>query len=155
VVDTPIKLKAIATRDGNVSIRGEPLVACATARAVGRYVVEVVAPLSKGVTGVALTGLAAAGFECRPRNGVAGAKLSAHGLGEALDVTAFDFADGSTASVAAPGTAARAAFVGGARKAACGYFTTVLGPGSDAAHASHLHLDIEAHGASGVARICQ
>lgn len=155
VVDTPVRLKSIATRDGRVALRGEPLVACATARAVGRYVRDIAAPLAKGATGVALTGVVASGFECRPRNGVAGAKLSAHGLGEAVDVTAFDFADGSTTRVAEPGEAERVAFLDGARKAACGYFTTVLGPGSDAAHASHLHLDVEAHGTSGYARICQ
>jgi hypothetical protein len=41
------------------------------------------------------------------------------------------------------------------RTAACGWFTTVLGPGSDAAHADHLHLDIQPHGSSNRYRICQ
>ena len=31
------------------------------------------------------------------------------------------------------------------RTAACGWFTTVLGPGSDAAHTDHLHVDIAPH----------
>jgi hypothetical protein len=41
------------------------------------------------------------------------------------------------------------------RTAACGWFTTVLGPGSDSFHSNNMHLDIESHGASGSYRICQ
>jgi hypothetical protein len=39
--------------------------------------------------------------------------------------------------------------------AACGWFTTILGPGSDPAHADHLHVDIQQHGSSDRYRICQ
>ena len=41
------------------------------------------------------------------------------------------------------------------RTAACGWFTTVLGPGADAFHANNMHLDIEQHGSSGSYRICE
>ena len=41
------------------------------------------------------------------------------------------------------------------RTAACGWFTTVLGPGADAFHADNMHLDLERHDASGKYRICQ
>jgi hypothetical protein len=41
------------------------------------------------------------------------------------------------------------------RRAACGWFTTLLGPGSDAAHADHLHFDVLRHGASDDYRICE
>ena len=33
-------------------------------------------------------------------------------------------------------------FLNAISASACGYFTTVLGPGSDAAHSDHLHLDL-------------
>ena len=36
-----------------------------------------------------------------------------------------------------------------------GWFTTILGPGTDAAHATHWHLDIMKHGSSEYYRICQ
>jgi hypothetical protein len=153
VVDAPVRLKSVTTREGKVVIHGEPLVSCEAARAAAAHLVQTVAPMAKGATGVALAGVTAAGFECRPRNRTPGGKLSAHGMGKAFDIMAFQFADGSSFTVAAPGE--RAAFLNGARKAACGYFTTVLGPGSDEAHRDHLHLDIEAHGAAGHARICQ
>jgi hypothetical protein len=41
------------------------------------------------------------------------------------------------------------------RQAACGWFTTVLGPGADAAHAEHVHFDVLRHGASDNYRICE
>ena len=45
--------------------------------------------------------------------------------------------------------------VGALRTTACGYFTTVLGPGSDAAHAEHFHFDLGLHGATANYRICE
>lgn len=153
VIETPVRLKSVAAKDGRIAIHGEPLIACATAKAAALYVAQILAPVAKGATGATLAGVTAAGFECRPRNREPGGKLSAHGKGLALDVTAFQFSDGATTTVAAPGE--RLAFLNGARKGACGYFTTVLGPGADAAHQEHLHFDIEAHGGSGYGRICQ
>jgi hypothetical protein len=41
------------------------------------------------------------------------------------------------------------------RTAACGYFTTVLGPGANAAHASHFHFDLAMRGKNGDHRICE
>ena len=38
------------------------------------------------------------------------------------------------------------AFLHEAHAGACGEFTTVLGPGSDAFHYNHLHLDLAMHG---------
>ncbi len=78
-------------------------------------------------------------YDCRSRNGVAGAKLSEHGHANALDVRAIRLKDGRVVpltDVAAP-HALRAA----ARTAACDRFTTVLGPGSDGYHEDHVHLD--------------
>lgn len=154
VIEAPVRLKSVAAREGRVAIHGEPLMACAAARMAALYFAQVASPLSKGATGQTLSGVTAAGFECRPRNRVAGAKISAHGAGLALDVMSFQFSDASTLTVAAP-SAERAALLAGLRKAACGYFTTVLGPGADAAHHDHLHLDVEPHGRSGYGRICQ
>ncbi|HKD27934.1 MAG TPA: extensin family protein [Xanthobacteraceae bacterium] len=41
------------------------------------------------------------------------------------------------------------------RSAACGWFTTVLSPGADAAHTDHLHVDMAQHGTRDRYRICQ
>ena len=97
------------------------------------------------------------GYECRGRNGDNSGKISEHGLGNAVDITAIGLGDGrmlnvaSTPDASSPASAPLAAM----RKSACRYFTTVLGPGSNAAHASHLHFDLGKHGKTGTYRICQ
>ncbi len=90
-------------------------------------------------------------YECRGRNRVAGAKLSEHGKGDALDVRGFALDDGR---LVAPTDVTVAKDVRLAlRESACARFTTVLGPGSDGYHEAHIHLDLEArnHGY----RICE
>jgi hypothetical protein len=37
----------------------------------------------------------------------------------------------------------------------CDIFTTVLGPGYDANHRDHFHLDLARHGRDGEGRICK
>lgn len=90
-------------------------------------------------------------YDCRGRNRVAGAKLSEHGLANALDIRSVRLKDGRVvrpADAAAP-REFRAAMKG----AACNRFTTVLGPGSDGYHEDHIHLDrIERRGGY---RMCQ
>jgi predicted phosphodiesterase len=49
--------------------------------------------------------------------------------------------------------APEATFQAAIRAKACGFFRTVLGPGSDAAHGNHLHLDERERNAGH--RLCQ
>ena len=90
-------------------------------------------------------------YECRGRNGVADAKLSEHGKGNAIDVRALILAGGRRLDLT--DETASKMFRDDLRDAACHRFTTVLGPGADSHHGSHIHLDIlERHRG---ARICQ
>ena len=72
----------------------------------------------------------ASAYVCRPRNG--GLKLSEHAFGNAIDIASFGLADGRHIEVKAGAEEKQAAFLDAVRKAACGPFKTVLGPGSDA-----------------------
>ena len=85
----------------------------------------------------------------------AGAKISAHAKGLAVDFIAVAIADKQQILVERQAGPEETAYFRAMRTAACGWFTTVLGPGSDAFHANNLHLDIEPHGSSGSYRICQ
>jgi hypothetical protein len=79
-------------------------------------------------------------FECRGRNRVRGAKLSEHGLANALDVRGLKFANGNTLSLtdrAVPRETREKVLA-----SVCARFTTVLGPGSDWYHEDHIHLDL-------------
>lgn len=151
-----VRLRVVAAAHGPVRIAGEPVVACAFAIRFGAFVRELAAPLAQGGAGAALVAIeAGGGYECRPRNRVAGAKLSAHGKGLALDIAAFRLGDGRRIAVGATTGAREQRYLAGLRAAACGYFHTVLGPGSDAAHGDHLHVDLEPRGARGDSRFCQ
>ncbi len=87
----------------------------------------------------------AASYSCRPRNNRRGAKMSEHGFGNAIDISGFTLASGKHVSVEddyySRGSAG--GFLKEIRSEACGQFATVLGPGSDAAHRNHFHLDLQ------------
>jgi hypothetical protein len=95
------------------------------------------------------------GYECRNRNGAPSGKLSAHAVGQAIDISAFELSSGKSIAVKPDGDEATRNVVDAVRTAACGWFTTVLGPGADEAHADHLHVDMIMHGTSDRYRICQ
>ena len=160
VVAVPVVLVGVGRRSlaQPVALEGQPELDCAMAEAFGRFVREIAAPLAKGATGTALKSIVAAGYQCRANNRMpSGGHISAHATGIALDIATVRLADGRAVDIGKPADAAIDAFVAGMRKAACGYFTTVLGPGTDAAHADHLHVDIMHHGTStdDHYRICQ
>ncbi|KRE11846.1 hypothetical protein ASE63_19010 [Bosea sp. Root381] len=60
----------------------------------------------------------------------------------------------ATVVVAKPEGATHERFLAAVRQSACGAFATSLGPGSDAAHADHLHVDIRMRRAAS-SRFCQ
>jgi hypothetical protein len=90
-------------------------------------------------------------FECRGRNRVVGAKVSEHGLANALDIKSLKLADGTI--VGLTDVRVPKEFRVGLRQSACARFMTVLGPGSDGNHESHIHVDLaERHNGY---RLCQ
>ncbi len=156
IVD-PVRISVIRNGTGSpVRLPDRPVLSCATAQEFAAFLTTTVSPLAESLmkSGLQTVGTGP-GFDCRGRNRAAGGKTSAHGLGQALDISALTLADGRTITVAKPVDASSRQFLIAVRKAACGWFTTVLGPGSDAAHADHLHVDIEPHGTSRNYRVCQ
>ena len=90
-------------------------------------------------------------FECRGRNRVISAKLSEHGKANAIDVRGFRLGNGSVVELTSP--IVPKDFRERVRTAACSRFTTVLGPGSDGYHESHVHFDLAER--KGGYRMCQ
>ncbi|WP_116091712.1 extensin family protein [Sphingomonas crusticola] len=84
-------------------------------------------------------------FACRPVNNVEGNKLSEHGRADAIDISAFNLADGRRITVKdgwnGPDDKARA-FLRDLHSAACRRFNVVLGPDANAFHRDHLHFDM-------------
>jgi hypothetical protein len=139
-----------------LNFRDRPILDCRAAHALVQWLREVVLPLAEIKLGSPVTTFETGpGFECRNRNRAATGKLSAHATGLALDIARIGFADKTTLVVEKPEGEAQKQFLETMRRSACGWFTTVLGPGSDAAHSDHLHLDVELRGSGGTGRYCQ
>ncbi len=119
---------------------------CETARSLARWVKDTVTPaLRIAMPGRSIAGLSTGStYACRLRNGASEGKISEHARGNAIDIAAFRLDDGSEITMkprAEDGTL-EGAFQRTATAGACLHFTTVLSPGSDAAHQDHLHLDV-------------
>jgi extensin-like protein len=78
-------------------------------------------------------------YDCRGRNRVGGAKLSEHGLANALDIRSIRLKDGRVVRPADSGVPRE--FRVAMKATVCNRFTTVLGPGSDGYHEDHIHMD--------------
>ena len=114
---------------------------------MGKWISDLVVPMIAGRLGTELKAVRTGpGFECRNRNRSAAGKLSAHAVGLAIDVSGFDLVNGQGLHVTERENGAKAALLRGLRTGSCGWYTTILGPGTDAAHATHWHLDIHSMG---------
>ena len=157
IVVQPLRLVSAKLVDGtSVAFPDEPTVACTTADAFSAYVHDLLAPLAKGTWGVGLASVwTGPGLECRSRDHIFGAKLSAHGQGLAVDIAQLKLDDGRLVAVGEPKTDAERDFEMAARAGGCGYFHTVLGPGSDSYHRTHWHFDLEVRGKDGDSKFCK
>ncbi len=99
----------------------------------------------------------AGSYACRRRNHRAGARLSEHAFGNAIDVMTFVMSDGYVVTVKGGwrGTEQEQGFLRDVFHGACQRFKTVLGPGSDALHYDHFHLDLAHHDTRGQRRYCK
>lgn len=156
VVDMPVRLMGVESPAGRISLPEGPILGCRFALQFSLYLNDMgtaAAAINKRLSKVA-TG---PGFVCRGRNGDASGKLSEHAYGNALDITTIGMASGETVQVADAlnPVSPSYALLREMRAKACGYFSTVLGPGSNAAHAEHFHLDMGRQGKSATYKICE
>ena len=149
-IANPVTVTEIAR---GLALEPPPVLRCDTALAAARWAQDVAIPLSRKLGRGDLTVIdQGTATLCRPR---ADGEMSEHAWGNAIDVMGFRFAEGEPIAVeprAGDGTLDEA-FQRAVRAGACLDFMTVLGPGSDADHADHLHLDIRDR--DGGFRICE
>ena len=83
-------------------------------------------------------------YACRNVNNAESGNRSQHATANAIDIAAFRFADGRTATVlrdyGKPTPQGR--FLAAVRQQACGIFNSVLGPEYNKLHADHFHFDM-------------
>jgi hypothetical protein len=132
---------AILLPDKNRAMVSPPAtLRCPMAEAVAQWIIHDVAP-AISASGTALRNIETlASFDCRPRNGIAGAPVSEHGRANALDVRGFGVTGGAILELTSASTAKPLREK--LRQSACARFNTVLGNGADAYHESHVHIDL-------------
>jgi hypothetical protein len=155
----PFRVSALA--DGTVSIDKTLTMDCSMIPALEAWLADVVQPSAQARFGASVVGLEAFGaYSCRSVDNIAGAQLSEHAFGNAVDVAGFKLADGREISIVRDWKKAdtqESAFLHEIHAGACGRFTTVLGPGADMFHYNHFHLDLAMHGTTntGPRRYCR
>lgn len=147
----PLKVAQLA---GGLALTPPVTLTCGAAEALARWATEVQASAERDL-GQPMNSLSiGTSYECRGQNHDPDAKLSEHAFANGIDVMGYGFAGRPAIGVRSlPDGSPEAAFQARARAQACGFFRTVLGPGSDAAHAEHLHLDERERNAGH--RLCQ
>jgi hypothetical protein len=148
--------RMMAAAHGSVALAPAALVRCPMVHAIDYWTERIVKPAARRYLGADVVAVkVASSYACRPINHVNGAYLSEHGLANALDVAGFGLADGRVVRVKSwwSGSPAERRFLLAVRKGSCAVFTTVLGPGYDALHHDHVHLDLARHRAD--ARVCK
>ncbi len=141
-IATPVALSAVVLADGTkVPFEPPSLIRCDLAETLGTWFREDVAPAVQSAGGLAKI-LGSNGYECRTRNHIAGAKLSEHAKGNALDLRGLVLRNGETIMFEKDAQQ-KPAVLARLRATACARFRTVLGPGADVFHEAHLHVDLE------------
>lgn len=115
---------------------------CGTARALKTWVDGSAKPALSGKGGGLREIRVAAHYACRRRNNAKTGKISEHGKGRAIDISAFRLANGKEITVL-KGWNARGSSkaLRHMHKGACGPFGTVLGPKANKFHLDHFHFD--------------
>jgi hypothetical protein len=136
-----VRLDAVLLADRTrIEVKPAPVLRCEMAESLAAWIRDEAAPRLSAIGAVLRSVDNYDDFECRGRNRVLGARLSEHGMGNAVDVRSFSLADGRVVGLTDM-TVAKDLRVA-LRASACQRFTTVLGPGADGHHEGHIHLDL-------------
>jgi hypothetical protein len=134
-VEEPVRLSSV----GGVRLSSAAIMDCGTATALLSWVQNSAQPrLNNTLARIETMG----SYDCRPRNNQAGARLSEHGRGRAIDIGGFVLTTGERITVLNDwGSRAWGEALRAMHRDACGTFGTVLGPNANRQHANHFHFD--------------
>jgi hypothetical protein len=135
--------KILAASEGQVTMKPQATLGCPMTVAFNRWLQEIAQPAAQAWFNEPIVEVRQlSSYSCR-RIGGSG-NMSEHGFGNALDVAGFTFASGRIVTVKHGwrGDPEERGFLRQIHAGACEVFTTVLGPGYDAAHHDHFHFDL-------------
>ena len=141
-IDYPIKLTGLS---GGIRIKPAATLNCQVTLEFAKWVKRDVAPAARSryLSGISsITQLSS--YSCRTMNSEKGAPMSEHAHGNAIDVGSITLDSGRKIDVRQPGWFAfrQRGFLNTVRGDSCGYFNTVLGPGTNKYHWNHFHFDL-------------
>lgn len=170
--DFPLKVRAFAMEGLDITasapglsspalltrLNREETLVCPMVSAIDRWLEQVVQPAAMARFGQPVVEVRSMGsYTCRPMNNQRGNRLSEHSFANALDVGGFVLGDGRTITILKgwKGDLQEQYFLKEVHAGACRHFSTVLGPGADAFHYDHLHMDLAQHGRKANRSICR
>ncbi|NRB05434.1 MAG: extensin family protein [Rhodobacteraceae bacterium] len=137
-VEAAVKVSAM----GGVAFSTPAVMDCGTAGAIHEWLETSAKPAFQRKGGGLSQIRVAAHYACRTRNNQRGARISEHGKGRAIDISAFTMKDGTTITVLKGWRDPKhRRALRTVHKDACGPFGTVLGPNADRFHQDHFHFD--------------
>ena len=138
VIEDAVRVREVA----GVGLSQRAVMDCKTAGALKSWMEQSAKPALSKKGGGLKTVRVAAHYACRTRNNQKGAKLSEHGKGRAIDISAFHLRNGTEVSVLQGWNAqSYSRALRRMHKGACGPFGTVLGPNANRFHRDHFHFD--------------
>jgi hypothetical protein len=141
-VTDAVRVRAVA----GVTLTPQATMTCDTAEALKDWVTEGAEPAIGDLGGGIANLRVGSHYACRGRNNQAGARLSEHAQGRAIDIAAIGLQDGSAITVLHGwGHANHGPILRAMWRAACGPFGTVLGPDANRFHHDHFHFDTAAY----------
>lgn len=155
---SPLSLSGVLVNGRMVEVTGGVVTDCGMASALPEWVSEVDSYLKARENTQIDALVVGTSYMCRNVNNAAAGNLSFHSFADALDVVGFKLADGRTVTVEggwADAMSAEGRLLRFAHGAACGHFTTTLGPEANALHHDHFHIDLGCHGKTCTARLCE
>jgi hypothetical protein len=136
-VEDAVKVRSVS----GIGLSQEAVMDCATAAALKTWVDQSAKPAFARKGGGLKSLRVAAHYSCRTRNNKKGAKISEHGKGRAIDISAFRLHDGTEVTLLKGWNSSRyRSAMRQVHKGACGPFGTVLGPNADRYHQDHFHF---------------
>ena len=147
--------RGMNVQTASASIEPPATLACPLVSALDRWFADAVQPSAQRWFGQPVAEIKQiSAYSCRGMNGQAGARISEHAFGNALDIAAFTLSDGRRITVKDGwrGSPEEQGFLRDVQAAACQQFSTVLAPGSNSFHYDHIHVDLMRRGSG--RRIC-
>ncbi|GEM_PF-2563642 len=156
-IAAPVEVRAL----GAARVKPAARLNCRMTAALYEWMRNVVQPAARrrfGQPVVAIRQLS--DYSCRRRGGIrkGPVRISEHSFGNAIDIGYFELADGRRIHLLKDWGEfsalfnRKAAFLAEVREGACKYFSTVLSPKYNKAHANHFHFDL---GRGGRYKICK